>query len=153
MESLASWEVSARLKRVVWLAHASNVEAKLQRLAHVVKANFNLNQPPVPRGNPDGGQWTSAGGGSGRVRLARAIPPEEERDFEDGNPASEAEFEAIEIERQELIRSVREIDPTWSPRQNATRSDSIERDIAKARGERDEAEARLKSLGEHQPKT
>ena len=55
MESLASWEVSARLKRVVWLAHASNVEAKLQRLAHVVKANFNLNQPRVPRGNPDGG--------------------------------------------------------------------------------------------------
>ena len=153
MESLASWEVSARLRRVVWLAHASNVEAKLQRLARVVKANFNLNRPRVPRGNPDGGQWTSAGGGSGRVRLAQAIPPEEERDFEDGNPASEAEFEAIDIERQELIRRVREIDPTWSPRQSATRRDSIATDIAKARGERDEAEARLRSLGEHQPKT
>jgi hypothetical protein len=81
------------------------------------------------------------------VRLAQAIPPEEERDFEDGNPASEAEFEAIDIERQELIQRVREIDPTWSPRQSATRRDSIESDIVKARGERDEAEARLRELG------
>jgi hypothetical protein len=29
------------------------------------------------------------------VRLAQAVPPEEERDFEGGNPASEAEFEII----------------------------------------------------------
>jgi uncharacterized coiled-coil DUF342 family protein len=85
------------------------------------------------------------------VRLAQAVPPEEERDFEDGNPASEAEFEAIDIERQELIRRVREIDPRWSPRQSATRRDSIESDIAKARGERDEAEARLRELGQRSP--
>ena len=44
--------------------------------------------------------------------------------------------EAIDIERQELIRRVREIDPRWSPRQSATRRDSIESDIAKARGRR-----------------
>jgi hypothetical protein len=90
-------------------------------------------------------------GGSGRVRLAQAVPPEEERDFEDGNPASEAEFEAIDIERQELIRRVREIDPTWSPSQNATQGDSIESDIAKARGETDEAEARLRELTQESP--
>jgi hypothetical protein len=37
---------------------------------------FNPNQPRVPAGNPDGGQWTDAGGGtgfgSGRTRLADA---------------------------------------------------------------------------------
>jgi hypothetical protein len=35
------------------------------------KAGFNPNQPRVPAGNPDGGQWTSEGG-VGRVRLADA---------------------------------------------------------------------------------
>lgn len=29
------------------------------------KANFNANQPRVPAGNPDGGQWTDGGGGGG----------------------------------------------------------------------------------------
>jgi hypothetical protein len=37
------------------------------------KAGFNPNQPRVPAGNPDGGQWTLiGGGGSSRVRLADA---------------------------------------------------------------------------------
>ena len=118
MESLASWEVSVRLRRVVWLAHAANVEAKLRRLARVVKAKFNPNQHRVPRGNPDGGQWTSVGGGSGGVRIAQNIPPEEERDFEDGNPASEAELAAVNAEAQGLARRVREIDPSWNPSQS-----------------------------------
>jgi len=141
-------EVSTALRRFAWLLHADNVLAKARALARVVKANFNPNQPRVPRGNPDGGQWTPVGGGGGRVRIAQNIPREEERDFEDGNPASEAEFAAIDVERQELIRRVREIDPTWSPSQSATQGDSIESDIAKARGERDEAEARLRELGQ-----
>ena len=32
------------------------------RREHARKANFNSNQPRVPAGNPDGGQWTSEGG-------------------------------------------------------------------------------------------
>jgi hypothetical protein len=41
------------------------------------KAGFDPNQPRVPEGNEDGGQWTDAGGGggsssSGRVRVAQA---------------------------------------------------------------------------------
>jgi hypothetical protein len=31
------------------------------------KANFNPDQPRVPAGNPDGGQWTSEGGGNGGI--------------------------------------------------------------------------------------
>jgi hypothetical protein len=31
------------------------------RLQLALKANFNPNQPRVPRGNPDGGQWTDVG--------------------------------------------------------------------------------------------
>ena len=146
MESRSSWEVSTALGRMAWLLRAENVLAKARHLARVAKANFDPNQPRVPRGNPDGGQWTRVGGGSGRVRIAQNIPPEEERDFEE-NPASEVELAAIRAEGQELARRVREIDPTWNPSRSLTRPDSIEGDIARASGERDEAEARLRELG------
>jgi len=136
---------------VVWLAHAENVEAKARRLAHIVKADFDPNQPRVPRGNPAGGQWTRVGGGTGRVRIAQNIPPEEERDFEDGNPAQEAELEAINVERENLIQRVREIDPEWAPRPGLFDPNHIEGQIAAARGERDEAEARLRELGRASP--
>jgi hypothetical protein len=38
------------------------------------RSHFNPDQPRVPAGNPDGGQWTSAGGGTGS-RLAAADKP------------------------------------------------------------------------------
>jgi hypothetical protein len=38
------------------------------------RSHFNPNQPRVPAGNPDGGQWTSSGGGFG-ARLAGADKP------------------------------------------------------------------------------
>lgn len=34
------------------------------------KAGFNPDQPRVPAGNPDGGQWTSGGGGIGRSTIS-----------------------------------------------------------------------------------
>lgn len=62
-ESNANWQVSAKLRRVNWLMRAELVETKLHAFKRAVKANFNPNQPRVPAGNPDGGQWTSPGGG------------------------------------------------------------------------------------------
>jgi hypothetical protein len=130
------------------LLRADDVLAKARHLARVAKVNFNPNQPRVPRGNPDGGQWTRVGGAGGRVRVAQNIPLEEERDFEDGNPAQEAELEAINVEGENFIRRVREIDPTWSPKESLFDPNHIEGQIAAARGERDEAEARLRELGQ-----
>ncbi|MGH6826427.1 hypothetical protein [Methyloceanibacter sp.] len=60
----ASWEVGAGCRRLSWLLHASVVEAKHAQLAHAFKAVFNPNQPRVPAGNPDGGQWAGGGGGT-----------------------------------------------------------------------------------------
>ena len=34
---------------------------------------YNLNQPRVPAGDPDGGQWTDTGGSSGWVRVAARL--------------------------------------------------------------------------------
>ena len=47
------------------------MELKLRQLLH--SAKYRPDQPRVPAGNPDGGQWT-AGGGNGRVRLAANEP-------------------------------------------------------------------------------
>ena len=70
-ESQASWQTSATLRRIRSLLLANLVEEKLRILQRAVKANFNPNQPRVPRGNPDGGQWTSTGGSTGRTRVAQ----------------------------------------------------------------------------------
>lgn len=44
------------------------------------KANFHPDQPRVPRGDPDGGQWTDTGRGAGQGESARVI-----RVSDDGN--------------------------------------------------------------------
>jgi hypothetical protein len=47
---------------------ALQVQVQLLRMELLLKANFDPNQPRVPRGNADGGQWTRVGGGSGDPR-------------------------------------------------------------------------------------
>jgi hypothetical protein len=64
------------------LAAASDVAfahflATLRRYAETCrKGGFNPDQPRVPAGNPDGGQWTSGGGNDPRV-LSDATPDNE----------------------------------------------------------------------------
>jgi hypothetical protein len=60
----ASWEAGARCRRLAWLLHACVVETKHAQLVLAFKAGFNPNQPRVPAGNSDGGQWTGGGSGS-----------------------------------------------------------------------------------------
>jgi hypothetical protein len=60
------WREAKRLSDLRW-----------QRFVQKIKAGFNPDQPRVPAGNPDGGQWTSDGGQTdresqgGRVVLAQ----------------------------------------------------------------------------------
>jgi len=55
--------VLTALRRFHYQATAARVIAAAKRLAELHrKANFDPNQPRVPRGNPDGGQWTGEGG-------------------------------------------------------------------------------------------
>jgi len=63
---LGTKDLTISLRRMSSLVHASNVEAKLGELARAVETKYDPDQPRVPAGNPDGGQWTDAGaGGSG----------------------------------------------------------------------------------------
>jgi hypothetical protein len=63
MSSLQSFKFDAQLS-------ALRMKAALLRLRS--KANFNPNQPRVPSGNPDGGEWTDAGGAAGAIQLGRS---------------------------------------------------------------------------------
>jgi hypothetical protein len=106
-ETEASWQVSARLRAIRSLLLAKVVEEKLRKLESAVKANFDPNQPRVPRGNPDGGQWSSAGGGSGRTRLAQTSRSGRHIGSDaEGTPEQEARLAAEEVQAQEAIRRV-----------------------------------------------
>jgi len=61
--SAASWRTSLQLRHMRSLLWGKVVETKLRDLDRAIKT-FDTNQPRVPAGNPDGGQWTD-GGGSG----------------------------------------------------------------------------------------
>jgi hypothetical protein len=76
--------VSAELHRVRWFLHAHLVETKLRALEGAVKANFDPDQPRVPAGQPDGGQWTGAGGGN---QVAHNDPPDHLPDLPKERPA------------------------------------------------------------------
>jgi hypothetical protein len=53
-------------------------ELKLRQLLRSLK--YSPDQPRVPAGNPDGGQWTSVNGGAnGRIRLAGPLPTNDPR--------------------------------------------------------------------------
>jgi hypothetical protein len=147
--------VSAHLHRLNWLLRARVVEAKLRELERAVKAGFDPNQPRVPAGSGRAsGQWTNGGGGGSqvaqsvprgggssrtyRLRSGRSVEP---------TPAQEARWVAAEAEATRAIRQVREIDPSWKP-SPSMRGDTIEGDIATARGEAREAQARLRELAQ-----
>lgn len=53
------------LLRLKWRLAFGRWETKLARWVEAAKAGFDPNQPRVPAGNPDGGQWTGTGGSSG----------------------------------------------------------------------------------------
>jgi hypothetical protein len=55
--------IESGLLRLKWLAAATRFEIAMRRHDRALKGGFNPDEPRVPRGNPDGGQWTSDGGG------------------------------------------------------------------------------------------
>lgn len=48
---------------------------KLRRLARAVAFKYDPNQPRVPAGNPEGGQWLTLAGVLAPDRLVREKPP------------------------------------------------------------------------------
>jgi hypothetical protein len=68
-------DVQDKILTLRWQISANRVLLAGYRLiALLEKANFNPNQPRVPRGNTDGGQWTNAGGSSRPAGQDRPSP-------------------------------------------------------------------------------
>lgn len=151
----AGRQASTRLRRMRSLLWAYVVEAKLLDLERALKANFDPNQPRVSAGNPDGGQWTSTGGGSGSAsgqRIAQAPRGGRRRGSDaEATPAQLARRDVAEAQARAAIRRVNEIDPHWKPRESLTRPNSVEGEIARAEAERQEAETRLRELAQQDP--
>jgi hypothetical protein len=70
--------IESGLLRLRWLAAATRFEIAMRRHDHALKYaykyGFNPNQPRVPRGQPEGGQWAGDGTSSDSIRLAGDIP-------------------------------------------------------------------------------
>jgi hypothetical protein len=69
--------------RLRWLRAAAEVEKCAARIAHLLRAKYDPNQPRVPAGSSEGGRWTDAGitggieladGGGGDEPAAGAAP-------------------------------------------------------------------------------
>jgi hypothetical protein len=132
------------------------------------KANFNPAQPRVPAGNPDGGEWTSTGGGTGRndpriisdampdnffkpgAQYAARAPRGGSRPigapFPGATPRQEAEFQATRLRADRAINEVQKVDPYWRPTPSLAPPRSNESAILAQRDIAREAEARLDVL-------
>jgi hypothetical protein len=136
-----------------------NIEA--QHRLGLYRSHFNPNQPRVPAGHPDGGQWTSGGGKPGNDgRVLSDVAPDNDwqpgaqyaakrrgrgsgSDMEGGQAAR---LEAANARAHDAIGKVRQLDPNWRPRGESVYGTDVEGQIRRANGLADEAEARIREL-------
>src|SRR5262245_9538609 len=120
-------------------------EIKYQRLLRELRSlkyGYNPNQPRVPAGNPDGGEWTRvAGPFSGRSGGRYG-----------GNFPGATYGQLLRLDRaigrtEDLISQIRRFDPNWRPKTvSVTRPDSIDGAIGRAQARAQEAQAYLDKL-------
>ncbi|MXN50408.1 hypothetical protein GR158_04730 [Shinella sp. AETb1-6] len=99
---------------------ALNVEMRALTLSLHLKAGFRADQPRIPAGNPDGGQWTAEGDGDRPILVSRRGPRGNGQvrilgRWQPITPAQEARLAVSTSQMQEAIRAVRKIDPNWKP--------------------------------------
>jgi hypothetical protein len=156
------------------LRAARFLRATERLIAVLRKANFDPNQPRVPAGNPDGGQWTGVGSGAATAAgrndprvISDATPDNDwkpDTQFAqnrlrggggirtiNGRPVQLTPAQALRLDfaiarAQAAIRRVQRIDPDWRPPQSL--HSTVEGAIAASRHIERSAEARLRELGQ-----
>jgi hypothetical protein len=142
-----------------------DIEAEHRLAWH--RSHFNPNQPRVPAGHPDGGQWThtgSAKGSNGPQVMSDVMP---DSDWTPGARYANARrpgtvpvriggrwFEMelgqanrlfmAEARAQAAIARVRELDPNWRP--GSVLRDTVEEQIRAYEAQAEQAHARLREL-------
>lgn len=157
----ASDALLLRLK--CWLAF-EHWQRRAARWVETAKAGFDPNQPRVPPGNPDGGQWTRTGGGDSRRILSNANPANFTKpgtrlaqarrggggralvrigsNLRDLSPYQELQLDFANIEANKAIKKVKEVEPDWTHR-TSLYADNFQSAIRKANDLVLEAQARL----------
>jgi hypothetical protein len=123
----------------------SHKDDPLFRLYDRIERKYSPDQPRVPRGNPDGGQWTGDGDRNGRTdpRVVSDTAPDStgpgaqfaqnrprggfSRVIINGQqveptPGQQARLAVVEAQAQDAIRRVQELDPKWRPEPSAYES-------------------------------
>jgi hypothetical protein len=121
---------------------------------------FDPNEPRVPAGNPDGGQWTSSGRNDSRI-LSDAAPdndwqPDAQyaqargrgsgRGRSEPEPGQAARLALAEGRASNALARVRQVDPSWRSKQPSYYGPTVESEIRKLNDFADEAEARIEDL-------
>jgi hypothetical protein len=144
----------------------SEIEAFYERF----ERKYRPDQARVPAGNPDGGQWTSEGGGAGNGRndprvvsdaMPDAVKPgaqyAQNRSRGSGfapvmingmeaepTPGQAARLAVAEAQAQDAIRQVQQLDPNWKPAPSAY--ESVEGLIGSYQADAQQARDRLSEL-------
>lgn len=114
---------------------------------------YRPDQPRVPRGQPDGGQWVDEGlSGSDRrrrdeeTRIAQARSGGRGRPggLPEMTPAQQARYAIADAQARQALRQVRDRDPEWKPTPSLT--ETAEGAIRAREAEAAEASARLREL-------
>lgn len=133
-----------RLARSITVLQA---EIKLLALHLRLKAGFRPDQPRVPAGNPDGGQWADGGGAVSRISGRRGTGASGTRGsvrWPNASPGQVTRLEISHSQMQALRQQLGRLDPKWRPSPQAyeTVEGQISANLATAR----EAQGRLDQL-------
>lgn len=96
------------------------VELRALALSLRLKAGFRPEQPRIPAGNPDGGQWVGEGAESRPILVSRRGPRGGGQvrilgRWQTITPAQEARLAVSAGRMQEALRAVHRREPNWKP--------------------------------------
>lgn len=106
-----------------WQIAGLRVQTAMLRLSASLKAGFRLDQPRIPRGQSEGGRWTTIPGyaqvhrvsrrrtGGGQVRIGGRWHPI--------TPAQEVRLQLSAGAMRDAVKRVQSADPHWRPRPQA----------------------------------
>jgi hypothetical protein len=109
-----------KLLAVCYRYAAMAVELHALTLRLRLKAGFRPEQPRIPAGNPDGGQWAGEGSGNQPIVVSRRGPRGGGQvrilgRWQAVTPGQEARLAVSTGRMQEALRAVRRREPNWKP--------------------------------------
>lgn len=149
---LADEKFQTSLSRLKQALAAERIVLAANRIRYLLKAGYRPDQPRVPRGNPDGGQWTDEGRNeddtssqlvSGR-RTRNGGHVSINGRWVQVTPAQQVRAQLSHNAMRKAVREMQQIDPNWRPRPQAY--ETVEGLIAANRATQAEARLRLTEL-------